>query len=163
MDTGQRRAGYHEGPEGQRDKSWTIVDSRGVAFRWPNDRAEILQASRDSQLRRKVTTSTGALVSLSSRTVDQIWQWTNTLSGPTLTRWIPERSGTTPQPSPGSHLPDDTKLFGSQIEVTFRGPPGPATRTSDSPTFLERTPRVGILHNCSESYRDGPTTSLSVR
>jgi predicted metal-dependent TIM-barrel fold hydrolase len=44
MDTGQRRAGYHEGPEDRkRDKHGNIVDPRGVAFRWPNDRAEILK------------------------------------------------------------------------------------------------------------------------
>lgn len=35
LETGLRRAGYHEGPE--REKR----DKRGVAFRWPNDRAEI--------------------------------------------------------------------------------------------------------------------------
>ena len=35
IETGLRRAGYHEGPD--RGKS----DRRGVAFRWPNDRREI--------------------------------------------------------------------------------------------------------------------------
>lgn len=49
--TGQRRAGFHEGPEDRRrDKHGNVIDKRGVAFRWPNDRAEIIN-HLETQLR----------------------------------------------------------------------------------------------------------------
>lgn len=112
--------------------TWTTIDSKG-------------------------TMSIGARLSSSIRCVVQMWRWTSTRSGQTLTKSTPEIS-TFNRPLPGSPRQDDSRLSGwPQAEIS-RVLAGLETRINDLPTFLGRTPQDGIRHNCF-GYPAGPTTN----